>query len=1026
MADIRDEDRTVAPATDQVGAVMVVGAGIAGVQAALDLADLGFKVYLVEREPAIGGKMAQLDKTFPTNDCSMCILSPKLIECQRNANIEIITLAEVREIGGNPGRFNVTLVKKPRYVDEELCTNCGQCSQYCPLVVPDPYNEGMSPVKNLHIYFPQAIPAVPYLDPTKCLFMAQGVCHICTSACQRKAIDFSQEEESMELDVGAVILALGFEPFDPTVKPSYGYGRFPDVLTSMEFERILSATGPFQGHVRRPSDGKEPEKIAWIQCVGSRDPSIGRGYCSSVCCMYAIKEAMLAKEHATHELDTAIFYIDIRSHGKDFEKFYERAKGEVGIRFVKSRIDTILQDDETGNPVIRYVDGTGRRVQEAFDMVVLSVGIGISQQAKELSKKLGVGLDHYGFAVTSSLEPVSSSRPGIYVCGAFQGCKDIPQSVMEASASAAAASAALAPARSTMTKAQAYPEAKDVAEEEPRIGVFICHCGINIGGVVNVPEVKDYARTLPHVVHVDENLFSCSQDTQEEIKDVIQEHNLNRFIVASCSPRTHEPLFQETLRAAGLNPYLFEMANIRDQCSWVHANQPEKATEKAKDLVRMAVAKAALIQPLIEPTVGVTKAALVVGGGAVGMTCALNIAEQGYEVHLVERGKVLGGQASILRETRKGEKIRPYLEELVKEIHNHPRIHLHTQSIVRDARGFVGNFESILSDADGKEVVVKHGATILATGAEAHRPSEYLYGQDPRVFLSLELDEEMARNSERFRDMRTAVFIQCVGSREPQRPYCSRVCCTHSILSALELKSLNPDMDVYILYRDDIRSYGQREDIYREARNQGVAFIRYSLEDKPQVEKQNGRLKVMVTDQALQCRLEIDTDMLTLASAIVPSAGSEALAKLYKVPLNQEGFFLEAHVKLRPVEFSTDGVYLAGLAHYPKPIGQSIAEAKAAAAKAGALLSRDCIVTPGVIAQVNDELCAGCSLCVELCPYGAIRVAETENGRKAQVIDVACKGCGVCAATCYRHAIGINAFTDDQLGSQVRALLGGS
>jgi heterodisulfide reductase subunit A len=626
--------------------------------------------------------------------------------------------------------------KKPRYVDENLCTNCGQCSLYCPFLVPDPYNEGMSGVRNLHIHFAQAIPAVPYIDPTKCLFLTEGVCHICTSACQRKAIDFGQQEELLELDVGAVVLALGFEPFDPKMKPTYGYGRLPDVLTSMEFERILSATGPFQGHVCRPSDGKEPEKIAWIQCVGSRDPSIGRGYCSSVCCMYAIKEAMLAKEHATHELDTAIFYIDIRSHGKDFEKFYERAKGESGIRFIRSRVDTIVQDVETGNPLIRYVDEVGRRVQETFDMVVLSVGIGISPQAVDLSRRLGVDIDQYGFAVTSSLKPVSSSRPGIFVCGAFQGTKDIPQSVMEASASAGSVSARLSPARNTLTEAYAYPGERSVEDEEPRIGVFICHCGINIGGVVNVPEVKAYARTLPHVAYVDENLFSCSQDTQSAITEVIKEHNLNRFVVAACTPRTHEPLFRETLREAGLNQYLFEMANIRDQCSWVHMHEPDKATEKAKDLVRMAVAKAALIQPLSEPTVGVTKAGLVIGGGAVGMTCALNIADQGYEVHLVEREKVLGGQALKLRETRKREEIKPYIEDLIRKVHDHPEIHLHTHSTIREVGGFVGNFESTLSDGDGKGVVVKHGVTILATGAEAYRPSEYLYGQDPRVFLS--------------------------------------------------------------------------------------------------------------------------------------------------------------------------------------------------------------------------------------------------------------------------------------------------
>jgi heterodisulfide reductase subunit A len=1021
----RDTGTTGLASPAPIGAVMVVGAGIAGVQAALDLAELGFKVYLVEREPAIGGKMAQLDKTFPTNDCSMCILSPKLIECARNTNIEIITMARVERILGKPGEFKAFLIKRPRYVNEDLCTNCGQCSQYCPLTVPDPYNEGMSGVRNLHIHFAQAIPAVPYLDPSKCLYLGMGLCRICTGACQRKAIDFSERRKLVEIDVGAVILAVGFELFDPETKPSYGYGRFPDVVTSMEFERLLSATGPFQGHLRRPSDGKEPEKIAWIQCVGSRDPSINRGYCSSVCCMYAMKQAALAKEHATHELDATIFYIDIRSHGKDFEKFYERVKHESAVRFVRSRISSVSQDHESGTLMIRYVDGAGRQVQEPFDMVVLSVGIGISEQASNLLKRLGIGMDHYGFATTGSLEPVNSTRPGFFVCGTYQGCKDIPQSVMEATASAGRVAAALAPARNTLIEAHAYPEERNVEGEKPRIGVFICHCGINIGGVVNVPAVKEYARGLPHVVHVDENLFSCSQDTQGEIQQVIKEHKLNRFVVASCSPRTHEPLFRETLREAGLNQYLFEMANIRDQCSWVHMHDPDRATQKAKDLVRMSVAKAGLIEPLSEPTVPVVKTGLVVGGGMSGMTSGLNLAEQGYEVHIVEQEEILGGQALRLYETRKRERVQPFLEDLIRKVREHPRVHVHMQSTVKAASGFVGNFESLICNAHGQEVSIKHGVTILATGAEAHRPSEYLYGQDPRVFLSLDLDKEIAENASRFRETHTAVFIQCVGSREPERPYCSRVCCTHSILSALKLKTLNPQMDVYILYRDDIRTYGQREDIYRHARRQGVTFIRYSLKNKPQVINRDGKLTVMVRDEMLVCRVEIETDILTLASAIVPRCGSEALSKLYKVSMNQEGFFMEAHVKLRPVEFATEGIYLAGLAHYPKALGESVAEANAAAAKAGALLSKDAIVTQGAIAHVDPDLCLGCGLCADLCPYGAIDVVETERGRKAQIIDVACKGCGVCAATCYRHAMGVNAFTNRQLDSQVKAFLGG-
>jgi heterodisulfide reductase subunit A-like polyferredoxin len=722
-------------------------------------------------------------------------------------------------------------------------------------------------------------------------------------------------------------------------------------------------------------------------------------------------------------LDTAIFYIDVRTPGKDFEKFYNRAKDEVGIRFVKSRIDTIGQDNETKSLIIRYTDGVSSRIDETFDMVVLSVGLGTSEQVRELSKKLGITLDHYNFSATTTFEPVNTSRSGVYVCGVFQGPKDIPQSVMEASASAGAASAALSSARHTLTKVRAYPEERDVVAEEPRIGVFVCHCGINIGGVVRVPEVIEYARTLPHVGWASDELFACSADVQEKIKTLIKEHALNRVVVASCSPRTHEPLFRETLREAGLNKYLVEMANIRDQCSWVHMHDATGATEKAKDLVRMAVAKASLVDPLVEPMVPVTKACLVVGGGVAGMTSALNLADQGYDAHLVERGERLGGQARKLYRTWRGEDVQPYIERLAKRVEEHPSVHAYLKSTVKAVSGFVGNFRSTVTDREGNEREIGHGATILATGGEAYQPTEYLYKKHPNVYLALELDRGMFNSPDEFRDVNTAVFIQCVGSREPARPYCSKVCCTHSIHSALKLKDLNPDMDVYILYRD-IRTYGDREDIYREARSRGVAFVRYGLGKKPRVEEQNGKLKVTVRDQLLQCDVEIETEILTLASAIIPARDNEELCKLYKVSMNQEGFFLEAHVKLRPVDFATDGIFLAGLAHYPKPIEETIAQAQAAAARAGALLSQDSIVTEGAIAQVNEDLCRGCSLCVALCPFEALKIVETQIGRKVEVIDVACKGCGVCAATCYRHAISINGFTDGQMASQVRACWG--
>jgi len=1002
---------------------MVVGGGIAGIQAALDLANSGFFVYLVESASAIGGKMGQLDKTFPTNDCSMCMLAPKLNECDRHPNIQILASTTVQNLEGEAGHFIATVLQRPRYVDPHKCTSCSTCSAYCPVVIKDGYNEGLSTTQALHIDYPQAIPAAFHVDPSACLFLTRQECKQCERVCKAQAIDFDQQEALLELEIGAAVLATGFEQFDPTTKGTYGYGQFPNVVTSMEFERILSATGPFQGHVRRPSDGNEPKKIAWIQCVGSRDPSIGRGYCSSVCCMYAIKEAMLAKEHAPYELDTAVFYMDIRSHGKDFEKFYDRARQEMGIRFVRSRIDTVTQDDNTNDLLVQYTDETSKRVREAFDLLVLSVGLGTSHQVQGLATQLGIALDHYHFGATTSFTPVLTSRPGIYICGAFQGPKDIPQSVMEASATAGAISAALSGSRHSLTKVPSYPEEKNVASEAPRIGVFVCHCGINIGGVVRVSEVAEYAKTLPNVVWTSDELFACSADVQDKIKGAINDHGLNRVVVASCSPRTHEPLFRETLREAGLNKYLFEMANIRDQCSWVHMQDPEQATRKAKDLVRMAAARASLIRPLAEPRVPVTKSCLVVGGGVAGMTSALNLAEQGYVAHLVERYDRLGGQARRLHRTWKGEEVRPYLEKLMGAIKEHPSVHVHLQGTVTAVSGFVGNFVSTVVDHEGNETEVDHGAAILASGGQAYEPQEYLYKEDTNVYLALELDREMLKDPNKFKEMNTAVFIQCVGSREPARPYCSKVCCTHSIESALRLKGLNPDMDVYILYRD-IRTYGAREDLYREARSRGIAFLRYTLEEKPRVEHHNGKLRVSVKDQALGCYVETEADIVTLASAIVPSTDNDTLSRLYKVSRNQEGFFLEAHVKLRPVDFATDGVFLAGLSHYPKPIEETIAQAQAAAARAGALLSQDSIVTEGVIATVDEDACRGCGLCVALCPFEALQIVDTPNGRKVQPIDVACKGCGVCAATCYRHAISVDGFTDSQLASQVKAFLG--
>lgn len=1464
------------------GSVMIVGGGIAGMQAALDLAESGYYVYLVEKEPCIGGVMSQLDKTFPTNDCAMCIMSPKLVEVGRHLNIEIITLAELKNLEGEPGRFKATIYQKPRYIDISKCTGCGQCETVCPIKRPSEYDEGLKHRRATYRRYPQAIPATfaiekrgtapckvacpahisvqgyvalvaegkylealklikeenplpaicgrvchhpcesvctrgkvdepvaidfikrfvadldlnaetryipeikekreekvaiigsgpagltcayylaiegyqvtvfeklpvlggmlavgipPYRLPKdileaeidvirqmgvefrtgveigkditisdlrkqgyKAFFIAVGAhrskklgiegedlegvyagvellrdinlgkkvnlgnrvavigggnvamdvvrtawrlgvekpfivyrrsieempaneeeieecheegieiitltapvriigengkvkalecirmelgepdesgrrrpqpvpgsefiievdsvvaaigqetdwtclegesgqrisrwgtlevdpltlqssepdvfaggdavtgpwtvvdaiaagkraarsidrflkgqdlkegreeewkavenvplegyervprermprlsveerkgsfkevqlgfteeqvrreasrcvscgicseCYQCVEACQANAVKHDDKPLERTIEVGAVILAPGFKAFDPTPYETYAFSKHPNVVTSLQFERILSASGPTMGHLVRPSDHKEPKKIAWLQCVGSRDINhCDHPYCSAVCCMYAIKQAVIAKEHSSEELETVIFFMDMRTHGKDFERSYIRAEKEHGVRFVRSRVHSVDVIPGSDDLSITYMNENDEIVQETFDMVVLSVGLEIPESTKELAARLGVDLDEYGFCRGSSFKPVETNRQGIYVCGVFQSPKDIPHSVMEASAAVADAEKLLHPARGTLTKEKVKPPQINVFNEPPRIGVFVCHCGINIAGTVDIKAVTEYAKTLPFVEYVANNLYTCSQDTQELMKQAIKDYRLNRVVVAACTPKTHEPLFQETLEDAGLNKYLFEMANIRNHDSWVHLDRKE-ATEKAKDLVRMAVYKVALMQPLTEPELPINQEALVVGGGVSGMTAALALADQGYRVHLVEKADRLGGQALKLYKTWTGEEIQKYLAELVETVETHPNITLYLSSEVTKVDGFVGNFNTVVKGPAG-ESEIKHGVAIIAVGAEELKPQEYGYGTDPRIITHLELDRLFLTNDPRLTQIGSAVFIQCVGSREPSRPYCSRLCCTHSLESALELKKLNPEADIYVLYRD-MRSYGEREKLYLEARRQGVIFIRFDLENKPKVWIENGgKVKVEVIDHILKRPIVIDADLVTLASAIIPRE-NDAIAQFFKVPVNEDGFFMEAHAKLRPVDFATDGVFLCGLAHYPKPIDESIAQAKAAAARAVTILSKKTMTFSGTVAQVDQLLCSSCGTCVNICPYSAPRF--NEKG-KAEVNPALCKGCGLCVASCRSGAIRLMGFDDAQIFAMIEA-----
>ncbi len=993
--------------------VLVIGGGLGGIRTALDLAEAEKDVILVDKAYAVGGLMTLLDRTFPTNNCDLCTLSPNLSESGRRQHIELLTMTRVTDVKGEKGNFTVSLTTAPRYINLDKCTACGECHKAFPECVR--FTPGLDHRAPTCMRYPQATPQAFSIDLEKCSNIIA-----LTKCCPAGAINPDDIGLKQEVQCGAIVLSSGAALFDPSGLDYLGYSTQPDVVTNLEYERIMSASGPTMGKLVRPSDGRQPKKVAWIQCVGSRGLQKGAApYCSSACCMIALKEAIVTKERFQDDIETTIFYMDMRTFGKDYELYRNRAENKHGVRFVRSRPHSVLNSAEGDGLTLMYTtDGESVQQMEDFDMVVLSTGFKPADDVRELSVKMGLNLNASGFAETDEFNPVETSRPGIYVCGMSESPKDIPETMVQASAAACMAGMAVEEAKKD-PDADLPPE-RDVAGEELRIGVFVCDCGDNIGGVVDVKEVVEYAGTLPHVAVAELKGHGCSRESMEQIQASIVEQKLNRVVIGGCSPRTHEAKFQEAIRKAGLNKYLVEMANIRDQATWVHAHLPQKATQKAKDLMRMAVAAVAESSPLKDNSLPINKDVLVVGGGVAGMTTALRLADQGFKVFLAEKSAALGGMAKNIHVSLSGRNIGPFVDELIEKTTAHENIQVITRAIIVDHSGMPGMFKTGMQV--GPQMfyrTIQHGVTILATGALPNRPRQYLLGESKAVGTQLETDALIAESPDTVKSWDNVVMIQCVGSRTSDNPNCSRICCQTAVKNALRIRELNPDARIFVLYRD-IRTYGFQEEYYLEARKKGVIFARYSLDNLPQVEAAGELVNVTFTDPILDRVVTVAADRLCLSTGMVADEDStEDLARIFKLPRTHDGYFLEDHVKLRPVDLPIPGFFVAGTAHSPKTIRESVTQAQAVASRAMSLLARDAISLGANVARVDSTRCAACLICVRACPFD---VPFINSDGHSEIDPAKCHGCGACASECPAKAIQLMQYEDDRIVAKLEQL----
>lgn len=1027
---------TMSPNMEAVGSVLVIGGGVGGMRAAMDLAEAGLRCYLVEETASLGGRVAQLGFMFPTHDCVLCrgsadhgygctrpAISPAFMDHNRHPNIVVMTDTAIAGVSGQAGDFTIRLDHRPRYVDPALCTNCGLCNEACPVEIPSSFQMGLTKQKAVYKTAPRAIP--------NSYVIQRGAycddCRRCVDVCPTKAINLEEQATGEEIHVGAIILALGYQPFSPLALEEFGFGRYANVLTSMQFERYVSRSGPTEGLIVRPSDGSAPKRIAWLQCIGSRDQA--HPYCSSICCMFATKEAMLAKQRLP-DAHCQVFIMDERAFNKEYNVYWQRAQQQYNVEYTRCRVSMLREAPGSKNLIVRYQQENGTQTDEEFDLVVLSVGTRPPADAAELAAKLGIDLNQFGFCQTDKFSPLQTSEPGIFVCGAFSSPKEIAETIIEASGAAGEVMRLLRDHLGERYVHRAYPflprngfpPEREVDKEPVRTGVFVCRCGSSIAGHIDTAAVTGYARTLPGVAYAGEMDYACLAQDTKQLKDCIDQNGLNRVVLAACTHRTHESLFQLIVRESGLNPYLLDMVNLREQCAWVHEGQREAATRKAKELVRMSAARAAELESVSKARCNPHRRALVIGGGISGMTAALCIADSGSDVTLVEKGAMLGGNLHRVHYVAEGHSPQRLLRDVVNRVVGHEHIRVMVQTEVIEHGGHVGQFTALLrtqrAGSGHVDTRLQHAATVVAVGAREWDGDVYHLGQHPSVLAQSDLEEHIIHHPESINTLQQVVMIQCV--RPPgAMDYCSRICCTSTIKNAIRIKLLNPACQVIVLYKDII-TYGFREQYYNEARRRGVIFVRYDDSNLPVVTDTDGTLTVTACDLTLGEELRLQPDLLALSMAIVPGEDNASLAARLGVPLSAEGFFLEAHLKMRPLDFTEEGIFLCGMAHYPKFIEECIAQAQASAGRALTVLMQDSLYVGGVVAEIDPAKCTACLTCVRICPFGIPEIDAQTSGvgaisGAARIDPARCQGCGTCTAECPAVAIQLVNYKDAQI-----------